>query len=258
MELKILNEEFNSQCSNTILIQDKDASIFNFKKVVKLPISKNQMKKLKKEEEWKKKKEFNKNKIKEKDKIKREKKREQREKDHLNYKEEMKEEFLLKVNPPRAEIKKEFLKKIENGITLIIDCKFEDKMKEKEIKSLIKQITMCYSANKKSENPFNLILFDVGKLLKKQLIQNNCQNWTGFNYFCEGEYIDLVDFIDKYKNYSSLYIKEKTIYNKNTIYLTGDSENTLKEPAKDCIYIIGGIIDRNKHRNLTLEKLLQF
>ena len=50
------------------------------------------------------------------------------------------------------------------------------------------------------------------------------------------------------ENYFDLYEKE------NIIYLTPDSENTLEKIENGKCYIIGGIIDRNSHKNLTLQK----
>ena len=38
------------------------------------------------------------------------------------------------------------------------------------------------------------------------------------------------------------------------IYLTADSPNTIQNLEKDKIYIIGGIVDRNRYINLTLNK----
>jgi tRNA (guanine9-N1)-methyltransferase len=244
------------------------------------------MKKLKREEDWYKKRADYKKFLKEQDKVKKEKKKEIKETLKQKNPEEFKKIYIdqKQINPPRSHIKEEYLKNIEKGIKIIIDCKFEEFMNEKDIKSLMKQITMCYSTNKKSNKPFNLILFDVGPLLNSQILFNQCEKWLGIKIIKEGEYKDLKSFINK-----ELLNKEKLntftvdLYNNdnekdkdkdkdkefnidnmekflnkiakiNTIYLTGDSENEIKDLDNDKIYIIGGIIDRNKYKNITLNK----
>ena len=38
------------------------------------------------------------------------------------------------------------------------------------------------------------------------------------------------------------------------VYLTADSDVTLKSLDPSDVYIIGGIVDRNRYKNLTLDK----
>ena len=41
---------------------------------------------------------------------------------------------------------------------------------------------------------------------------------------------------------------------KKLVYLTADSDVTVKELDPSDVYIIGGIVDRNRYKNLTLER----
>jgi tRNA (guanine9-N1)-methyltransferase len=221
------------------------------------------MKKMKRQEEW----------LKKKDDIKKHKKDQKRikkEKIKLNkelLKEVNPEEYRKTyndqrvINPPREQLKKEYVENLEKGILIIIDCKFEEYMSENDFKSLMKQITLCYSTNKKSKKPFNLILFDVGAMLKKLLLLHNCNNWTGFKYIEEGKFSDLKNYLIEVsrnkKINNTLDLNENNILKEvetNTIYLTGYSENTISTLEDDKIYIIGGLIDRNKLKNITLDK----
>lgn len=44
------------------------------------------------------------------------------------------------------------------GPHVVIDCDFEDKMTEGEIRSLVQQIAYCYSCNIKQEKPVHMII----------------------------------------------------------------------------------------------------
>ena len=225
----------------------------------KLPISKNQLKKLKKQEEWKKKMEKIKAYKKEKKKEKKRLKREEREKEEqLNPKpkQEINEiKNIDKSNIPfksRKELKEEFKQKCKNGMRVIIDCDFEHLMNERGIKSMVRQIVDLYSINKISTNPFRVILYGVGKQIKEGLEKSDYKNWIGIEIYFKEDFPSFDKFIEEI-----LYKDDKRPLNdiKNNIYyLSADSENNIFNVDNQSTYIIGGIVDRNKYKGLSLNK----
>jgi len=58
------------------------------------------------------------------------------------------------------------------------------------------------------------------------------------------------EIIFEAKPYEDFFANEK----ENLVYLTADSPNILDTFDESKIYIIGGIVDKNRYKNLTLEK----
>ena len=240
-------------------VNDSSINAINEGEKPKLPISKNQLKKMKKQEEWKKKmekiKQYKKEKKKEKQKLKREE-RERQEK--LNPK---KEENINEIknkekhNIPfksKKELKEEFKQKCKNGMRVVIDCDFEHLMNEQGNKSMVRQIVDLYSINKESSNPFRVILYGVGKQIKEGLIKSNYENWIGIEIYFKEDYPSFDKFIEEI-----LYKDDKKSLNdikKNIYYLSADSENNIEDIDNNATYIIGGIVDRNKYKGLSLNK----
>lgn len=225
----------------------------------KLPISKKQMKRMKKQEEWRKKMEAIKKYKKEKKKQNKIKKREQREQEEkLNPKKiEENEESKIKPNlnipfKTRKEVKEEFKQKCKNGMRVIIDCDFEHLMNERGNKSMVRQITDLYAINRSSSNPFRLILYGVGKQIKEGLKKTNYENWLGIEVYYKEDYPSFDKFIQEvlYKDDK----KDLKEIKKSIYYLSADSENNIEILDNKATYIIGGIVDRNKYKFLSLNK----
>ena len=200
-------------------------------------------------------KQYKKEKKKEKKKLKREE-RERQEK--LNPKKEEKINEIKnkeKLNTPfksKKELKEEFKQKCKTGMRVVIDCDFEHLMNEQGNKSMVRQIVDLYSINKESSNPFRVILYGVGKQIKEGLIKSNYENWIGIEICFKEDYPSFDKFIEEV-----LYKDDKRSMNdiKNNIYyLSADSENNIEDIDKNATYIIGGIVDRNKYKGLSLNK----
>ncbi|KAL7717446.1 tRNA (guanine(9)-N(1))-methyltransferase [Entamoeba marina] len=116
---------------------------------------------------------------------------------------------------------------------IIIDCDFEDKMNDRDLKSLFRQIEMLYSFNHKQEYPFFVSCKGVGPRLNK-LISNHpgTSKWT------------LISF-------DSNPIQFET----NTYYLAAESTEELLDIDCTCKYIIGGIYG-NKNIKTSIDKFV--
>lgn len=153
------------------------------------------------------------------------------------------------INPPRKVRQEQFLENIKKASKVIIDCDFEDLMTDKDLNSMARQLSECYSINRKSDKPFNLIFFDVGERLMTLLVKNNVSNWLGVACVKKGDHNNLREYV-----YSVTESKEKEEIKKDIIYLTADSDNDINELKSENSYIIGGIVDRNKHKLITFNK----
>jgi tRNA (guanine9-N1)-methyltransferase len=130
----------------------------------------------------------------------------------------------------------EYIKITSGAMKVVIDCAFEKLMTDKEISSIGTQLCYCYHSNKSSKCPVNLIFSGVGPLVKDRLKLLQGDKWPVPTH--EKEFYDLFD-------------------NKSIVYLTGDSPNTLEKFDESCIYIIGGLVDRNRHKSCTYNKALE-
>lgn len=225
--------------SNNDGITHLDNNIFDQSKTIPdqtKPLSKNQLKKLKRQMEWE-------NKKQEIKKFKKEKKKEKKAKQTTD---KPKDNDTPKVQMlPRKVWEQEFSNKVSKASKIIIDCSYEDLMTEKDLISMSRQIAECYSINRKSKSPLNLILYGVGTKLYGILHKNHAENWKGITILRHSEYNNFKDYADKHLTTAGM----DKIY-----YLTADSENEINEIKEDCTYIIGGLVDRNKHKNISLNR----
>lgn len=110
-------------------------------------------------------------------------------------------------------------------------------MTEKEIASLASQIRYCYSYNKKISHP---CLFAATSLRGRTLAL--LEKETGYS-----------EWINRCFTGSSQPLEEYYKDNlQNAVYLTSDSENTIRELDDGKIYVIGGIVDRNRLKGIAM------
>ncbi|KAK2803208.1 hypothetical protein FQN50_007075 [Emmonsiellopsis sp. PD_5] len=221
------------------------------------PLSKNQRKKLLKREKWDAGKEWRKERRKEKIQAKKERQREAK----ANAGKE--EGGNAHAGDPKytmtrtEERKMKHLRSILLPITFVIDCDFDDLMIEKERISLGSQLTRSYSDNSKAPFRAHFVLSSFNKLLKERfdtVLSGHYKHWKGVTIMQE-DYVKAAEQA-KSRMRQPNGGKMKGVFEGKpvspeegeVIYLSSDSPNTLTELKPYSTYIIGGLVDKNRHK----------
>ncbi|KAF8806276.1 hypothetical protein BYT27DRAFT_7191602 [Phlegmacium glaucopus] len=176
--------------------------------------------------------------------------------------------------------------KLQFGGIVVIDLGFDNMMNDKEIVSLCSQLAYTYSANRQASFPFSLIYTSLnGRTFDRleDLGDASYKRWTNTKWWSEGysrlwengddilqpdTEIDLVRvgssstngekedsaFTSSAATQTLPNTTQNNIPKSTVIYLTADSEDELFELKPDETYIIGGICDHNRYKNLCLNK----
>ncbi|KAJ3081711.1 tRNA methyltransferase 10 [Quaeritorhiza haematococci] len=141
---------------------------------------------------------------------------------------------------PEAMLKKKRRKieQVQSQMHILLDTSFDDLMTPKELFSMGKQISQCYAANRASPNPAHLKVTGLGPQLK-DIMNTSFPDWPRWKMSFEE------------KLYTELYEGDAR---SSLVYLTADSPNVLEELDESKVYIIGGIVDRNRHKNLCFDR----
>jgi len=141
---------------------------------------------------------------------------------------------------------------------VVIDLDFNEKMTEKELVSMSSQLQHSYAANKRAARALPMLFTSVRDIMHERLESKtdyrkwNCCEWWRTSYE------DLWREGDDPRLFTPPRAKETASWARaakdDVIYLTGDSPNILSEIEEGKTYVIGGIVDRNRYKNLCLDK----
>lgn len=233
------------------------------------PMSKNQLKKLRKKQEWESKREDRKALRKEKIMAKRERKREAKQK----LEEEGGETEEAKKAKEEAK-KKRFLRPVQMPVTIVIDCDFDDLMHDGERISLGAQVTRSYSDNKNSRYRSHLTICSFGGHLKERfetVMEGMYKAWRGTR-FLEEDFVETaekakqwmvaekkVEFKGAFAKYNHLSDVEKEALKQQgeVVYLSSEADETLDELKPYSTYIIGGLVDKNREKGICHKRATQ-
>ena len=237
------------------------------------PLSKNQLKKLKRDQEW----EANRVKRKQKRREKQiEKKQRKRAARHDPAPSASTNQTLVqqsrqeqKSAEPKKLTRQEY---IQLPVTVVLDCGFDDLMIDKELKSLGSQVTRCYSDNHKAPFQAHLAISSFGGQLKERfngLLAGHYRSWKNVR-FLEGDFVQAADQAKEWmkgdlggKLVGALAMEDdsaQTLHEQGeageVVYLTSDSPDTLTRLRPYSTYIIGGLVDRNRHKGVCYKRAL--
>jgi len=122
-------------------------------------------------------------------------------------------------------------------LRVVIDFSFEDLMTAKEQNNITTQIARCYSSNRRADKPVTLCFSKFEGIVEDKMAKKfaGFESWT----------VNI-----QQQDYLSAWASEK----EKIVYLSSESDNVVEEFQQDHIYVIGGIIDRNRHKGVTQER----
>lgn len=238
----------------------------------KAVLSKSQAKKLKKQEQWEAGKDYRRAKRKEKTKEKKARKTEERAEEQAKIEAgELEARPANKKHAPRPE---------QIPVSLILDCGFNELMTDKELISLGSQLTRCYSENRAARYRTHMAISSWGGTLKSRfetVLNSNHLSWRGVRFY-DGDFVNAAKHLEEVMKAEdggkvlgalaierarkheggrngdhSEVIGESTLVpnqKPSVVYLTADSPHTLTTLSPYTSYIIGGIVDKNRHKGI--------
>ncbi|KAJ2482778.1 tRNA (guanine(9)-N(1))-methyltransferase [Coemansia sp. RSA 2131] len=128
-----------------------------------------------------------------------------------------------------------------SGHSIIIDMDFDEKMHDTEIKSICSQLVRCYSTNRHGPQFVDLHITKLHERCRARFdkaIADHTEWPASRIMFHDTELLDVFG-ADK------------------LVYLTADSPNEITELDTQKVYVVGGLVDKNRYKRLTLDKAEQ-
>lgn len=152
-------------------------------------------------------------------------------------------------------------------ITFIIDCDFDDLMRDTERKSLGAQIQRCYADNKRAPYMNHLTIASFNGELKNRydnVMRKHYESWKGVRFVSDDFLITAkhaeewmqdpaggelaAPVFAKYRESEDAIAQAKQ--DAEIVYLSSDSDYTLTELKPFSTYIIGGLVDKNREKGI--------
>ncbi|KZO98181.1 hypothetical protein CALVIDRAFT_597162 [Calocera viscosa TUFC12733] len=168
--------------------------------------------------------------------------------------------------PPRKRPRLPPVRQKRFNARIVVDLGFDDKMNEKEVMSLCNQMSYTYGANRKAPVMFANLAFSSlnGQTLKRmeEAFHGSYKHWRGVDWWSDGyEHLWKEQDAVPGENGSEMPSETKTTLatapKESIVYLTADGDEEISELKEGETYIIGGIVDHNRYKNLCKDKAIE-
>ncbi|XP_067133848.1 tRNA methyltransferase 10 homolog A [Centruroides vittatus] len=194
--------------------KDCDINVIQTQQSTVTTLSKRQQKKIAKREKW----------------LAQKSERRAKEREKRKRKQQEAREKGIKLGPNRKELKMAKMEFSTCRIKVAIDLSLNHLMTDAEMSKTLKQLHRCYYLNRRSSSPLQLYITSVDNAVKQRMTVNaGCLNWDV--YYKEENYLDVFGV-------------------NNTVYLTSESDNIVDNLEESKTYIIGGLVDHNRHKGI--------
>lgn len=124
---------------------------------------------------------------------------------------------------------------------IIIDCSYDGLMNRKDINSRNAQLCFCYGISKSDDikNPLRLSIVGASDALLDYLLR--VQKDGRWMADITGESLEAL-------------IKRGELDSSRLAYLSADADEKIETYASGCTYIIGGLVDRNHHKEVAYRR----
>ncbi|KAI9209012.1 guanine-1-methyltransferase-domain-containing protein [Polychytrium aggregatum] len=137
----------------------------------------------------------------------------------------------------RAPKRRRPAEQLETDVGVIIDLDFQELMNPKEIISVSKQMVRSYSESRFCPKKTILIASSYKGPIREAMDKFQAQ-WTSWKMSFEERPFDAI------------------VPKESLVYLTADSPNVIETLEANKYYVIGGIVDKNRHKGLCYQKAL--
>lgn len=141
-------------------------------------------------------------------------------------------------------------KQDESGFGIIVDCGYDDMMNEKEVVSLSNQLTRSYSNNRMGLTRAQFVVSGIDKRLKTRFetrikdYKMWKKEWVEFKE-------DSLESTLKTWEWDGEQTTAPQVHDySNVVYLSADTEEKIEELEPGHVYVIGGIVDKGRHKGL--------